>query len=190
VPLPGQAIYSDPSFTGFTAYSSPSPALIKRNGPTFVLTYAESELLLADAAQRFSIAGSAATHYHDGVKAAITYLSQYDVAATVSDAAAEAYLTTNPYVAANGLSMINTQYWVLTSTMLDFYESWSNWRRTGFPALTPVSYPGNNAGGTIPRRFPYPIVIEAGTNTANYNAAHNAVQGGDVLTSRVWWDKQ
>jgi hypothetical protein len=72
--------------------------------------------------------------------------------------------------------------------MLDFYETWSNWRRSGFPVLTPVVYPGNNTGGTIPRRFPYPIV-EAGTNTANYNAAHNAVPGGDLLTSRVWWDK-
>jgi hypothetical protein len=173
---------------GMISYSSPAPALIKRNGPTFVLTYAESELLLADAAQRFGIGGSAAQHYHDGVKAAITYLSQYDAAATVADATAEAYITANPYVAANGLNQINTQYWILTNTMLDFYESWSNWRRSGFPALTPVVYPGNNTGGTIPRRFPYPLT-EAGNNTANYNAAHNAVPGGDLLTSRVWWDK-
>lgn len=185
----GISIYSDPSYTTFTDYSSPAPALIKRNGPTFVLTYAESELLLADAAQRFSIGGSAAQHYHDGVKAAITYLSQYDPTATVSDATAEAYVTANPYNAADGLNQINTQYWLLTNTMLDFYESWANWRRSGYPALTPVVYPGNSTNGTIPRRFPYPI-IEAGTNTANYNTAHNAVPGGDVLTSRVWWDKQ
>ena len=182
------AIYSDPSFNGFTNYSSPAPGLIKRNGPTFVLTYAESELLLADAAERFGIAGRAATHYHDGVKAAITYLSQYDASATVSDAAAETYLSAHPYVQANGLNMINTQYWLLANTMLDFYESWANWRRSGFPVLTPVNYPGNATAGTIPRRFPYPIV-EAGTNTDNYNAAHNSVEGGDVLTSRVWWDK-
>ncbi|MDN3579653.1 SusD/RagB family nutrient-binding outer membrane lipoprotein [Mucilaginibacter flavus] len=186
---PTLAIYSDPSFSGFTNYSSPAPALIKRNGPTFVLTYAESELLLADAAERFGIAGSAATHYHDGVKAAITYLSQYDAAATVSDAAAETYLTAHPYNQADGLNQINTQYWLLSNTMLDFYESWANWRRSGYPVLTPVNYPGNATNATIPRRFPYPV-IEAGTNTINYNAAHNAVPGGDLLTSRVWWDKQ
>ena len=29
--------------------------MIKRTGPAFVLTYAESELLLADAAQRFGV---------------------------------------------------------------------------------------------------------------------------------------
>ncbi|WP_428330269.1 SusD/RagB family nutrient-binding outer membrane lipoprotein [Mucilaginibacter sp.] len=185
--IAGQTIGTDPSFTTFPDYSSPAPALIKRNGPTFVLTYAESELLLADAAQRFGIGGSASQHYHDGVKAAITYLSQYDAAATVSDATAEAYVTAHPYNVADGLNQINTQYWALTNTMLDFYESWSNWRRTGYPALVPVVYPGNSTNGTIPRRFPYPI-IEAGTNTANYNAAHNSVPGGDLLTSRVWWD--
>lgn len=184
----GLAISLDPGYTNFNDYSSPAPALIKRNGPTFVLTYAESELLLADAAQRFGIGGSAAQHYHDGVKSAMTYLSQYDAAATVSETAAENYLTAHPYNAADGLNMINTQYWALTTTMLDFYESWSNWRRSGFPVLTPVVYPGNGTNGTIPRRFPYPV-IEAGTNTANYNQAHNAVVGGDLLTSRVWWDK-
>ncbi|MDB5063498.1 MAG: hypothetical protein JWP67_3341 [Mucilaginibacter sp.] len=185
--VPTLSIMSDPSFTSFNDYSSPAPALIKRNGPTFVLTYAESELLLADAAERFGI-GSAAIHYTAGVKAAITYLSQYDVAATVSDAAAASYVAAHPYDPANGLNMINTQYWLLTNTMLDFYESWANWRRTGYPVLTPVNYPGNATGATIPRRFPYPV-SEAGTNTTNYNAAHNSVPGGDVLTSRVWWDK-
>lgn len=185
----GMGITLDPSFTAFTDYSSPSPALIKRNGPTFVLTYAESELLLADAAQRFGIGGSAATHYHDGVVAAMTYLSQYDASASVSATAVENYLTAHPYDPAKGLEMINTQYWILTNTMLDFYESWANWRRTGFPVLTPINYPGNSTGGTIPRRFPYPI-SEAGSNTENYNKAHNSVPGGDVLTSRVWWDKQ
>ncbi|TSJ43749.1 SusD/RagB family nutrient-binding outer membrane lipoprotein [Mucilaginibacter corticis] len=184
-----QDVRQDPSFTKFTDYSSPAPALIKRNGPTFVLTYAESELLWADAAERFGLGGNAAQHYHDGVVNAMTYLSEYDPAAAVSSTDAEAYMTAHPYVSANGLEMINTQYWALTNTMLDFYENWSNWRRSGFPVLTPVNYPGNNTGGTIPRRFPYPVT-EAGSNTANYNAAHNSIEGGDVLTSRVWWDSK
>src|ERR1700761_117040 len=105
--IPGQTVGSDPSFTTFTDYSSPAPALIKRNGPTFVLTYAESELLLAEAVQTFGITGSAAQHYHDGVKAAITYLSQYDPAATVADATAEAYVTANPLNSATALQQIN-----------------------------------------------------------------------------------
>lgn len=186
--IPGQTIGSDPSFTSFTDYSSPAPALIKRNGPTFVLTYAESELLLAEAAARFSIGGNPATHYHDGVKAAITCLSDYDPAAAISDSVAEAFVTANPYNPATGLQMINTQYWLHVTTLLDFYESWCNWRRSGFPVLTPVNYPNNATNATIPRRFPYPL-DEANTNPVNYNAAHSAVPGGDVMTSRVWWDK-
>ena len=186
--IPGQTIGSDPSFTTFTDYSSPAPALIKRDGPTFILTYAQSELLLADAAARFGIGGDPAQHYHDGVKAAITYLAQYDPTAAISDATAETFVTANPYNAANGLEMINTQYWLHVTTSLDFYESWCNWRRSGFPVLTPVNYPGNATNATIPRRFPYPL-DEANTNPVNYQAAHNAVPGGDLMTSHVWWDK-
>lgn len=189
--IAGRDISSDPSYTTFPDYSSPHPGMIKRDGVTFVLTYAETELLLADAAQRFGVGGTgtAVTHYNAGVKAAMTYLSQYDAAMTVPDADADTWLAANPYVPATGLTAINNQYWAHTNTMLDFYESWSNWRRTGVPALTPVVFPNNATNGTIPRRFPYPS-FEAASNPDNYNAARAAVPGGDNLTGRVWWDKQ
>ena len=187
--IPGQAISLDPSFTTIPDYSSPSPYMIKYDGPTFILTYAESELLLADAAQRWNVGGDAATHYRNGVKAAMTFLTQYDAALTISDTDADAYLSGHPYNAANGLEMINSQYWAHTITMIDFYETWSNWRRTGFPVLTPVNYPGNVTGGIIPRRLPYPL-SEASFNPVNYKAASGAVPGGDNLIGRVWWDKQ
>jgi len=185
--IAGRDISSDPNFTTIADYSSPHPGMIKRDGITFVLTYAETELLLADAAQRFGI-GNAAEHYNNGVRAAMTYLSQYDPALAISESEANAYLAANPYNPARGLEMINTQYWIHTNTMLDFYESWTNWRRTGFPELTPVVYPNNATNGTIPRRFPYPS-FEANTNPVNYKAAQEGIPGGDVLTSRVWWDK-
>jgi hypothetical protein len=185
--IPGRTIGSDPSFTSFPDYSSPSPFMIKRNGPTFILTYAETELLLADAAQRWG-AGDATIHYNNGVRAAMTYLKQYDPAMTITEGEANTYLAAHPYNAANGLEMINTQYWAHTITMLDFYEAWSNWRRTGYPVFTPVVYPNNATNGTIPRRFPYPS-SEASSNPENYKAAHDAVPGGDVLSARVWWDK-
>jgi hypothetical protein len=180
-------IRQDPTFTAFTDYSSPSPGMIKRAGPTFIMTYAESELLLADAAQRWG-SGDAAQHYSNGVKAAVTYLSQYDASMSIDPAAADAYLAANPYNAVSGLEQINTQYWTLCNTMLDFYESWANWRRTGIPVLTPVNYPNNATNGQIPRRFPYPVG-EASSNPENYKAASASVQGGDNLSSRVWWDK-
>ncbi len=176
-----------PGYTNFPDFSSPNPNMIKRNGPAFILTYAESELLLADAAQRFGV-GSAADHYNKGVTAAMTYLSQYDPSLAVAPAEAATYLAAHPFNAGTALEQINTQYWALTNSMLDFYESWSNWRRTGYPVLTPVNYVGNSTGGTIPRRFPYPI-SETTSNPDNYKAAAAAVPGGDFLTGRVYWDK-
>lgn len=182
-------IYKDPSYTTLPDYSSPSPGMIKKNGITYLLTYAESELLLADAAQRWNIGGSAATHYKDGLKAAITCLVQYDAALEISDATAETFANANPYNAGTGLQMINTQLWIHSNTTLNFYESWSNWRRSGFPVLVPVVYPGNATNGTIPRRFPYPTE-ETAKNGANQSAAAALIPGGDTLVGRVWWDKQ
>ncbi|UOQ51840.1 SusD/RagB family nutrient-binding outer membrane lipoprotein [Hymenobacter cellulosivorans] len=188
--LSGRAAYDisgAANYTTMSAYSSPSPGMIKRNGPTFVLTYAESELLLAEAAQRWGL-GSASQHYNAGVRAAMTYLSQYDPTMAVAEADVSTYLTAHPYAAGSGLEQINTQYWALTNTMLDFYESWSNYRRSGFPLLTPVVYPNNATNGQIPRRFPYPTT-EITSNPDNYRTAHESVPGGDFLTGRVWWDK-
>ncbi|WP_375418908.1 SusD/RagB family nutrient-binding outer membrane lipoprotein [uncultured Hymenobacter sp.] len=184
---PGLDIKTDPTFTSFPDYSSPHPGMIKRTGPTFVLTYGESELLLAEAAQRFGL-GTAAGHYTNGVTAAMTYLSQYDPSMAVTPAEASAYLTAHPFSADQALEQINTQYWALTNTMLDFYESWTNWRRSGFPVLRPVVYPNNATSGQIPRRFPYPTA-EITSNPDNYKAASAAVAGGDNLVGRVYWDK-
>jgi hypothetical protein len=186
----GRDISTAPGYTARGDYSRPSRYFTKLDAPTFVLTYAQSELLLADAAQRWTIAGlgDAMTHYNNGVRAAITYMGPYDPAAAISETVANTWLAANPFNPANGLQMINTQYWLHTATMFDFYESWSNWRRTGFPVLTPVNYPGNVTNGTIPRRFPYPL-SEANTNPVNYKVARDAVTGGDNLTGRVWWDK-
>jgi len=186
--IAGRDVRQDPSYTDFTDYSSPNPGMLKRDGNTFILTYAETELLWAEAAQRFNIGGSAASHYNAGVTSAMTFLSQYDANMAVNASDAATYLAAHPYVAANGLDMIATQYWAHTITMLDFYETWSNWRRTSLPALVPIVYPNTNTGGSIPRRFPYPLG-EGVSNAENYKAASAAVPGGDKLVGRVWWDK-
>ncbi|HEY6899843.1 MAG TPA: SusD/RagB family nutrient-binding outer membrane lipoprotein, partial [Puia sp.] len=78
--------------------------------------------------------------------------------------------------------------WVTTISLFDFVEGWSNWRRTNIPALTPVNYPGNFSGGTIPRRQVYPST-EAPQNPTNYSAAVGKLAGGDKFSGRVWWDK-
>lgn len=179
-------IYNRPDFPDTVeAYSQPSALILQLDAPTFVLTYAESEFLLADAAARWGI-GDAASHYRNGVIAAITELKAYGGDGKITASAATAYYNAHPYDASKGLVMINTQFWA--TTLFNEYEAWCNWRRTGLPALMPVNYPGNATNGTIPRRLTYPL-SEASSNAANYRAAQNAIPGGDKMTSRTWWDQ-
>jgi hypothetical protein len=171
---------------GLGGYSRISPNLLSINSPSLILTYAETELLLADAAQRWGIGGDPATHYNNGVLAAITQLSAYGAAATIDPGTAQTYLNAQAYNASTGLSQINMQYWLCT--LMDEYETWANWRRCGdLPYLKPTNYPGNVSGGTIPRRLTYPPSQKI-TNLASYNAAVANLPGGDKITSRVWWD--
>jgi hypothetical protein len=155
------------------------------DAPTFFLTHGETQLLLAEARQRGWItAGTVEGYYNEGVTASILQLNQTGATLTAGDAAT--YLANNPFDAGNALEDINTQYWI--TTFMDEYEAWANWRRSGFPVLTPVNYIGNVTNGTIPRRFTYPGP-EAAVNGKNYNDAVSRISGGDVMTGRVWWDK-
>jgi len=178
-------IISYPGYLGNTnLYSRPSPIIFNATAPTLILTYAESELLLADAAKRWGI-GDPAEHYNNGVLAAITELSAYGDAGAISDDDAQAYLDAHPYDDSKGLEMINTQFWA--ATFFNEYEAWSNYRRTGYPALVPVTYPGSQSPGAIPRRMEY-STVDKQVNAANYNAAVAGLSGGDKITSRMWWD--
>lgn len=160
-------------------------------GPIFILTYAETELLLAEAAVRgWNVSGSAQQHYANGVSGAMQSLTQLNAQTVIDPAAINSYLNSNPLdmsSTTNALQMINTQYWVATGTDFDFIENWFNWRRSGYPVLIPVNYPGNVTNGTIPRRMIY-LSTEILTNPVNYKAAVARMAGGDALTSRVWWD--
>jgi hypothetical protein len=190
---------------GLDGYSTFNPIVLSLTSPTLVLTYAETELLLADADTRWpGILGDATpavTHYNNGVAAAITQYDIYPGGNTTPDQAA-AYVTAYPLNAAQAtaLNQINTEYW--KCTFLDEYETWANWRRTstaantnaatrasGYPALVPTNYPGNVTSGTIPRRLQYPA-DQSFSNLVNYQAAVARLSGGDKLTSRMWWDTQ
>lgn len=168
-------------------YSRPTAMYRDRNAPLFVLTYAETELLLAEAATRgFTVSGTAASHYKNGVVAGITSLARYG--GVVTPATASAYADANPLVAANALKQINEQYWATTGLQMNFIAAWNNWKRSGFPALTPVNYTGNFSNSMIPRRQPYPTG-EAALNTVNYNSALGKVAGPNDWLTRMYWDK-
>ncbi len=194
-PVGGQVpISSAPGFPGnISKYSVPNRyTFASAAAPTFFLTAAETQLLFAEAAQRgwLTNAGTASSLYVNAVKLAFTQLIQTGADWSNGNAlsSAKAYLKQNPYNSATGIQQINEQYWV--TVFMDEYEAFANWRRSGFPVLTPVNYPSatvNVTGGTIPRRFAYPLA-EVSINTVNYNVAVGRLSGGDKLTSRMWWD--
>lgn len=173
-------------------YSRPRTSMyLKLGEPIFVFTYAETELLLAEAAVRgWNVNGAAQQHYANGVSGAMQSLTQLDAQTVIDPLTIVSYLNNHPLdmsSATSALQMINTQYWVTTGTNFNFIENWFNWRRSGYPVLTPVNYPGNVTNGIIPRRMIY-LSTEILTNPTNYKAAVAGLTGGDNLTSRVWWD--
>jgi len=161
-----------------------------QTAPTFFATYAQTALLLAEAAKMGWIPGgdaAAKTFYENGIIADIDSYAVYPNGAVVSGAVKTAYLT-NPLVLYNStdaLKLINTQYWI--ANISNGTEAWANFRRTGFPALAP-NMANNNLGGGFIRRLSYPD-YESSNNKTNYAAAVQAIGGKDNLTTRVFWDK-
>lgn len=171
-------------------FSRPTSLMYKLEGPNYLLTYAEVKFLTAEAIERGWYAGNAQAEYQQGQEAALKQIGGYDPAAIIPDASIAAYQALNKYPVAGSLeeklNQIHTEFYLLMATTFNHRESWFNWRRTGYPVLTPVNYTGNVTAGTIPRRLRYPQ-DEIGVNP-NYKTASDRM-GGDLFTSRVWWDK-
>lgn len=159
--------------------------LVKTTSPMFLVTYSQTQLLLAEAAQRGWTSGSAEDYYNKGVRAHMEQMALYDANSAIAPDAITAYLTAHPYVAVNALEQINTQYWV--SSFLNGPEAFANFRRSGFPKLTPNPFPGKSIKGDFIRRLTYPN-SEISVNSVHVKEAIGR-QGADDLDTKVWWDK-
>lgn len=159
----------------------------KNTAPIFFVTAAQTQLLLAEARFRGWItAGTADQYYSEGIKAHMDQLATYDPNSAVSASARDVYVAANPLIPGRELEQINTQYWI--ASFLNGPEAFANFRRSGFPALTPNPYASADVpSGTFIRRLTYPT-SEISANTTNVNAAISA-QGPDKLSTRIWWDK-
>jgi hypothetical protein len=185
------------AFTGATDYSRMGEQVIGRtkNGNTDInLTYAGKGYMItaaqmlssvAEAASRGWITNSATTAYSDAIAASwdqwgITYtptqLNTYVNGTAVTLAGQSA---------TEVLKRISTQRWVILYP--NGSEAWSEWRRTGYPVLTPAPQ-AVNASRQIPRRYGYPL-NEPLANPTNYAAAVAGIGGIDGTDVRVWWDK-
>jgi hypothetical protein len=91
----------------------------------------------------------------------------------------------------SGLSAAEKQQRIIEEAYSAYYgfafgEVWNNFRRTGYPAITPSPNGDNglNPGGGVPKRFLYPTSEET-TNAASFAAA-SAAQNGALMNIPTW----
>lgn len=141
------------------------------------LTAWEVKFALAEAAARNLITADAQNLYETGVTQAFNYWNT-----TLPND----YLTGPAAFNAPGstpVQQIVTQKWI--ANLINGYEGWIEYRRTGFPELRTISASLND--GLIPVRMPYPAEEEA-LNAENYTLAAEATNGNSI-NSPVWWDE-
>ncbi len=173
-------------------FSDPNTSTVLRlDAPTLIMSYAEVQFLLAEAAAKhWNVTGTAQQYYEAGVKGAMEGLTIFgDKVPAVSDDEYTDYMAAHPFkvngTEAQQIEQIITQKWIVL--VFNGFEAFSEWRRTGYPVLVPVNDPAGETNGTIPRRLIYDQ-SELITNAANYKIAIQR-QGLDLMTTRIWWDK-
>ena len=201
------------STVGRYSYSDPC-------APTFICTAVQTRLALAEAILRGWANGDAAAEYAEAIRQGVYQFQQFPKAdkfykTALDDNDLEAYVADklakfNAKDAEGKYSMIGTQYWI--ACFADSYETFANWRRTGYPELIPMyDYQSTLDGheieigqysteGAIPRRFTY-TMDEGNVNEANYNEAvarllktvdadRTSAKVGNSFYTRVWWDSR
>ena len=78
-----------------------------------------------------------------------------------------------------------TQIWI--TYLFNSIEAYSNWRRTGYPHLIPITNPDSGTGGVTPTRLYYPN-DEMQKNETNYLEAVSRMGGKNDWLGKVWWD--
>lgn len=169
---------SDANSQGFAKTSKPGTYFLTSASPAVIASYSETLFNLAEAAARGYISGDAEQLYKDAITASF---NQFGITNTT---AISNYLNqaSVKYDAANYAKSIGTQKWIA------FYgqglDAFTEWRRLDYPVLT--AGPATVLDGKIPSRFFYPGT-EQSLNGASYQAAI-AVQGKDLLTTKLWFD--
>lgn len=157
----------------------------KQTSPMYLVTAAQTQLLLAEAASRGWVTGSADEFYEAGVRAHMEQMAEYDDRSAIPEEEIVEYINSNPLSDAMAQEQINEQYWV--ASFFNGPEAFANFRRSGFPVLDPNPFPGQDlTSEEFIRRFTYPS-DEIIVNSENVNAAISRM-GPDILDTRVWWD--
>lgn len=147
-----------------------------------IMLVSELKFLLAESVVKGYITGDAKQYYEAGIKASMDY---YKSISGVNISATPDYLN-QPDVAYNAtraLELIGTQRWI--AMFYNDWQAWHEWKRTGYPVLTPSKVNFNS--DRIPVRFLYPSGVQI-TNRENYLKAVET-QGPDDINTKIWWDR-
>ena len=161
-----------------------------------VMSYAEVCLLKAEAALRgWNGAGDAKANYLAGIKASFeaerAMVSDASLYSTAND---NTYMTTGKVEWKADADFETHLEQIITQKWLALYpngtEAWTEFRRTGYPKLTPVKVSMestiNAANGEFVKKLRY-VDDELRENP---NASDKSLNGGkgDGMNVRVWWD--
>lgn len=157
--------------------------LFSRTGSAYAST--NSPVVLISAAEVNFIKAEIYFRANDAINSEISYKNAIieDMNSLGLGSSSSSYLT-NPLVTYNNtLQRIMEQKWI---TMFQgAYESFVDWRRTGYPVLLPSV--NNRTSNAIPVRLSYPQ-IEINVNTAALKAGPGIPLPYVSLSNKVWWD--
>jgi hypothetical protein len=158
------------SYFGPGVLSSPS-------APALLLSASQSFFMQAEAAQRGILPGNPSALFQQGVEENFRYLGAGNAAAADAFVAGSSDPSVNISISSNPLQTILVQKWV-AECGLDGYEAWSDYRRTGFPAI----YAGTST--VLPVRLLYPET-EYTQNPINVNAQYEPLQSSQY--NKIFW---
>ena len=169
---------NDANSQGFAKTSKPGTYFLTSASPAVIASYSETLFNLSEAVARGFIPGDAEQYYNSAITAS---LNQFGVtnATTIANYLNQA---TVKYDATNYAKSIGTQKWI--AFFGQGLDAFTEWRRLDYPVLT--AGPATVLDGQIPSRFFYPGT-EQSLNGSSYQAAV-AVQGKDLLTTKLWFD--
>lgn len=140
-----------------------------------IISYAEVEFILAEAALNGWISDDAKGHYDAGIMA---NFDQWGLAMPAG-------FLDLPEVAYDGtLERLMDQKW-FSFLFNNTVESWGEYKRTGLPNLEIGPLATTVTNGQFPTRVFYPT-LEQSINTTNYSAAASNI-GGDNITAKHWY---
>ncbi len=150
--------------------------------PGIMLTYSEIQFYLAEAKERgYTVPGTAESYYNAAITASFDFWGTAGAATYL--AKPEVAYTTAVGPTATWRQKIGLQSWIANYTR--GLEAYNTWRRLDYPILYLPEY--TTAYSDIPVRFTYPV-NEQTLNADQYAAASTAV-GGDLVTTKLFWDK-